>query len=757
MDVKGKILVVDDEEIVGNSCRRILTQDGHEVTYHISAIEAFKVLEREIFDLILLDIKMKEMSGVDFLKKLRKTSKDLPVIIITGHATEENFYATSQLGVFDYVRKPFSPHELVEVIKKCLKSNRGSLFQTSSDRGMVSATPQEEFHFLEESWFQVVNAANGNEEVRVGAIVPRIEKENVISFKMPTVGSQVYRGLPLAFIKGKKEDQVIHSPVSGKIVEVNKKINKDSLHLLWEDPCGEGELVRIKADNLESDLKEAKIRKVVLAISDKQRLNEKRQQLTKLGLKVFVLKDINILTNSISLMSFENSVVFIDTLSYGAEGATAIKRLNEEFPNIKVIVLADADSSCEEKYRSQKIFYYAVKPFADKEILDILFNAFVSKKGKIESYANINKDSKITPQWINKLAITTNQKKKITLLVNGSVLLHQGGLGQKLMEKFLEGQYLVETSRGAEEINYKSAEGRTKISREEANCDQLLILQLEDRKQIAGTLEVEEGKKILHVAQDTTGEKTTLLTIQENNLSSNPLDFDERILEGLAQKIFSEMVASDQKRKATVNATVASDKCSCTCSCEDQEMSDLTETEKVNRLFKKLDEFLVEYKEKPGGLIPALQVAQGLFGYLPKHVVKHVASTFKKSYSEVAGVVSFYSFFTTVPKGKYIVRVCLGTACYVRGGKQLVDELQKQLKVEVGQTTEDKVFSLDVARCFGACGLAPVITVNDVVHQRVKTSQIAAILKEYREKEEHVNEVARENAREVAREEVRGE
>ncbi|MBF0297911.1 MAG: response regulator, partial [Oligoflexia bacterium] len=140
MDVKGKILIVDDEEIVGSSCKRILTQDGHETIYYSSAIEAFKLLEKEIFDLILLDIKMKEMSGVDFLKKLRTTSKDLPVIIITGHATEENFYATSRLGVFDYVRKPFSPAELLEVTRKCLKNNRGTLFLTSSDLGVEVAT-----------------------------------------------------------------------------------------------------------------------------------------------------------------------------------------------------------------------------------------------------------------------------------------------------------------------------------------------------------------------------------------------------------------------------------------------------------------------------------------------------------------------------------------------------------------------------------------------------------------------------------------
>jgi len=144
-----------------------------------------------------------------------------------------------------------------------------------------------------------------------------------------------------------------------------------------------------------------------------------------------------------------------------------------------------------------------------------------------------------------------------------------------------------------------------------------------------------------------------------------------------------------------------------------------------------LEEILGEYRDKPGGLIPALQIAQGRFGYLSEGVLKKISAAFNKPYSEVAGVVSFYSFFSTVPRGKYLVRACLGTACYVRGGKEVLAALKKQLGIDVGETTEDRLFSLDVGRCFGACGLAPVIMVNDDVHQRVKPSKVGEILKAY--------------------------
>ena len=161
-------------------------------------------------------------------------------------------------------------------------------------------------------------------------------------------------------------------------------------------------------------------------------------------------------------------------------------------------------------------------------------------------------------------------------------------------------------------------------------------------------------------------------------------------------------------------------------------MSACTEEATEGELLARLDEVLEEYKDKSGNLIPVLQIAQGIFGYLPENVLKRIALALGKSYSEVAGVVGFYSFFSTVPRGKHLIRVCLGTACYVRGGKLVLDALKQELGIDVGGTTEDRLFSLDVGRCFGACGLAPTIMVGEEVRQRVKPARIRAILAEYR-------------------------
>ncbi|MDA3923792.1 MAG: NAD(P)H-dependent oxidoreductase subunit E [Kiritimatiellae bacterium] len=176
----------------------------------------------------------------------------------------------------------------------------------------------------------------------------------------------------------------------------------------------------------------------------------------------------------------------------------------------------------------------------------------------------------------------------------------------------------------------------------------------------------------------------------------------------------------------SIDATVAP--CKCDCACGEQ----ATEAE----LMVRLEEVIEEYREKEGGLIPALQIAQTIFGYLPDPVVNRIAAGFNKTVSEVAGVISFYSFFTRNPRGKYLVRVCLGTACYVRGGKEVLEAIKKRLEIDVGETTEDRQFSLEVGRCFGACGMAPVVMVNDDTYQRVKPARINELIAQFITEEE---------------------
>jgi NADH:ubiquinone oxidoreductase subunit E len=150
--------------------------------------------------------------------------------------------------------------------------------------------------------------------------------------------------------------------------------------------------------------------------------------------------------------------------------------------------------------------------------------------------------------------------------------------------------------------------------------------------------------------------------------------------------------------------------------------------------FAELDKWIAEYKGKTGSVIRALNKAQEIFGYLPREVQEAVAKGIGRPVSEVYGIVTFYSFFNIVPKGKHSVCACMGTACYVRGGQQVLDDLKKELNIDVGETTADREFSLGSIRCMGACALAPVVRVDEDVHRQVSPKKVKEILGKYSQK-----------------------
>jgi len=147
---------------------------------------------------------------------------------------------------------------------------------------------------------------------------------------------------------------------------------------------------------------------------------------------------------------------------------------------------------------------------------------------------------------------------------------------------------------------------------------------------------------------------------------------------------------------------------------------------------KELVEVCRSFSNDPFELINVLHKAQGIFGYLPAEVQEIVARELKIPVAKVYGVVTFYSFFTMIPKGQNPISICMGTACYVRGAEKVLEEFKRKLKVEVGETTKDGKFSLNCLRCVGACGLAPVVMVGGKTYGRVSPDGVQEILAEYR-------------------------
>ena len=147
---------------------------------------------------------------------------------------------------------------------------------------------------------------------------------------------------------------------------------------------------------------------------------------------------------------------------------------------------------------------------------------------------------------------------------------------------------------------------------------------------------------------------------------------------------------------------------------------------------QKVDKAINKSKNKRGALIPVLQEIQRKIGFLPIEAQKKVASGLNIPEKDVYGVVTFYSFFTMIPRGKINIRVCLGTACYVKGGKRIIDRIGKELRINPGETTPDRMYSLQANRCLGACGIAPIIVINDKVCQKVDPAKVMDIIYSYK-------------------------
>ncbi|NLA86513.1 MAG: NAD(P)H-dependent oxidoreductase subunit E, partial [Clostridiales bacterium] len=145
-------------------------------------------------------------------------------------------------------------------------------------------------------------------------------------------------------------------------------------------------------------------------------------------------------------------------------------------------------------------------------------------------------------------------------------------------------------------------------------------------------------------------------------------------------------------------------------------------------LIQHIRQLAAVYKGKEGSLIQVLHIVQGVYGYLPLHIQQIIAEELEVPLSTVSGVVSFYSFFATKPRGRHTIRVCMGTACYVRGGVSVVEAIEKQLGIQAGGTTADGVFSFEIARCIGSCGLAPAMIIDDTVYPEVKPNDLPGIL-----------------------------
>lgn len=367
--------------------------------------------------------------------------------------------------------------------------------------------------------------------LRVGALLRPSEAATVEAIRLPRVGEAVYQGLPLAglFIAGGSR-RVIPSPISGVIVAVNPRLEGD-LPALWEDPCGKGWIASISPTRFEEDVENCKPRRVLLANADEASAGQQAEQLASLGCEVQVVEDWDQL--QLGLQAPNRHVLLLDAASFGEHGPELAGRVNAAAPEMKIVVLASPDSRREAAYREHRILYYAVEPFGDKEIVEILDTAFRPPRHSLPQ----PEDRKSASDSVNSIWVTNRSGKKVCVLASSGLLRKDHGLGWLLRRKLLDRCYPVETLLGSGTISW------ARIADAAGTCDRLLVLLARDTGRLPGSLIRDTKGEFAPVTTDNMG-KVMAMVVQPPAAGKGLTGLDNRTTAALAEHVVHEIASS---------------------------------------------------------------------------------------------------------------------------------------------------------------------------------------------------------------------
>jgi len=441
-----KLLVVDDEPVICEACRRVFSRHGFQVEESTDTRQGLSRAKEMDYAAILLDIKMSEIDGIQFLEELRKKKPDVPVMIMTGYPSIPNAAAAVRLGASDYITKPFTPEEITQSVQRMLtRRDAGVKGPSGSVAPAVESWAKEEgeFLFLEESWLQLEEDGSAC----VGSVLAHRQDATVEAVRLPQVGEVVYQGLPLAEVTMTEgAEVVVPSPISGVVVGVNELL-RDTPSAVFDDPCGKGWLACICTTRPEEEVKRCKPRCVVLAGADEASSADRRRQLTLLGCRVCVAKNWNELAAVVR--DPEGLVLVFDAASFGKEGPELVGRVRDVAPSAKVLVVASSASQWEAAYREHRIFYYAVEPFADGEIIEILDAAFRRQRRPRTQAPR----RKALSEPIHGIRITNRNGHKVQLLAAPGLLRRDEGLGGQMREKLITLGFPMVTTPGNADVS----------------------------------------------------------------------------------------------------------------------------------------------------------------------------------------------------------------------------------------------------------------------------------------------------------------
>lgn len=518
------LLVVDDEPVVCQACRRIFSRQGFEVEVNTDARQGLLWATEKDYEIILLDIKMPNMDGIEFLEQLRQKKPDVPVLIITGYPSIPNAAAAMRLGACDYVTKPFTPEEITSAVRRVLSTRR----MPEAVDGVAKLEPAAEVPepaaetlFWDESWFRL--EADGS--ACVGAVLAGLRGATLSEVRLPRIGEVVYQGLPLAgVVVPGKPLLTVPAPVSGVVAMVNELLSKRP-QLLASDPCGEGWIACVCTTHYEDEVERCRPRRILLVNGDPCSSQEQSQKLSSLGCQVQCCAGREGLIEQ--LKEPGGRVVILDAASLGDSGPELVELINAQAPSVRVVVVAPSNDPRETSYRRHKILYYAVEPFSDNEMADILAAAFRPPE------APAAERPKGPSEPISSISITNRNGHRVHLLAAPGLLWRNEGLGNLIGQQLLARMLPVVITPGVANLSPPN------ILKMAAAHDRLMVLLAKDSGLLPGCL-ARDTKPDFGVDPGEASGKITMLTVQPDAMGGFA-GLDSRTTAALADHIVRDM------------------------------------------------------------------------------------------------------------------------------------------------------------------------------------------------------------------------
>jgi FixJ family two-component response regulator/glycine cleavage system H lipoate-binding protein len=515
------LLVVDDEEAICEGCRRIFSRQGFDVQKCNDATRGLNLASRGNYAAILLDVKMPEMDGLHFLEALRKEKPTVPVVLMTGYPSIPNAASAIRLGASDYVTKPFTPEEISQAVHRLLHASLNPAAAASAKEAPAAGTA---VHFYRDSWYQI----NSEGVARIGVLMVRPGVAKIESLRLPRIGEVVYQGLPLAAVTvAGQAPRTIAAPLSGVVVAVNDTLATNPAAMI-SDPCGQGWIACISPTRLDEESKKCPPRRVFLLSQDDQAAEQQMERLRWLGCEVRRLGNPDDLATAEK--EFNSHVLLFDANTVRTEGPSMVGQLNAADPFLKIVVLASADCILEPAYRIRRIFYYAVEPFADNEIADVLAGAFQPPSNPpLGAHREFS-------QALGGIFITNRNRTRVRLIAAPGLLRREEGLGMLLRQKLVDERFPLESSPSETPIT------PINLLSTAAHCDRVIVLLAQDHGRLPGCLT--RDTKAEYVAMVGAGaDKVMTLLVQPADSADNPLALEPHVLEAIAEHLVREMAS----------------------------------------------------------------------------------------------------------------------------------------------------------------------------------------------------------------------